>query len=193
MSAELKTTNAADGLLRRRFTFEEVEQMARLGILQEDERVELIGGEIVPMSPKGSFHERLKAALNLYWAQRLPAGLLFITETTFRLSRDTYLEPDFTFYPEAVGWTGLAAGTARLVVELADSSLSYDLGRKAQIYASFGIAELWVVNATTLEARVHRAPAREGYQDVRDYRADACLIPDCAPELAVTLSELKLH
>src|SRR5205823_9067139 len=99
-----------------------------------DERIELIGGEIVPMSAKGNQHEILKTALTIYWARRLPSHLLFTTETTFRLSTDTYLEPDFVFYPAAEGRAALTAANARLVVELADSSLGYDLGRQAGLY-----------------------------------------------------------
>jgi Uma2 family endonuclease len=117
------TTTAAEGLPRRRFTVAELEAMTQAGILDEDERIELIGGEIVPMSPKGNQHEILKAALNVYWARRLPDDLMLVTETTFRLTPDTYLEPDFVFYPKASGIRGLTAATARLVVEIGDSSL----------------------------------------------------------------------
>ena len=64
------------------------------------------------MSPKGIHHEILKAALNIYWARNLPPDLLFTTETTFRLSADTYLEPDVVFYPKAPGLKGLSAGSS---------------------------------------------------------------------------------
>lgn len=187
------TTNAAEGLPRRRFTVAELEQMTAAGILQEDERIELIGGEIVPMSPKGNHHEILKTALTIYWARRLPEDLQFTTETTFRLSPDTYLEPDFTFYPKASGWEGLDAATAKLVVEVSDTSLGYDLGRKAGLYAAFGIAELWVIDAVRLTTRIHRDPAPAGYRSVLDCRPDQRLVPACSPALAVVLSELELH
>jgi len=167
--------------------------MAAAGILQEDERIELIGGEIVPMSPKGNRHEIVKSALNLYWARRLPADLMFTTETTFRLSTDTFLEPDFVFYPKAKGWEGLSAETAMLVVEIADTSLGYDLGRKAGLYAAFGIAELWVINAASLETRIHREPTPTGYRSAVDLPASQRLVPELATALAVTLSELELH
>jgi Uma2 family endonuclease len=65
------TTTAAEGLPRRRFTVAELERMAAAGILDEDERIELIGGEIVPMSPKGNQHEVVKIALTIHWARRL--------------------------------------------------------------------------------------------------------------------------
>jgi Uma2 family endonuclease len=187
------TTTAAEGLPRRCFTVAELEQMVAAGILHEDERIELIGGEIVPMSPKGNHHEVLKSALNIYWVRSLPADLLFTTETTFRLSQDTYLEPDFVFYPKVSGWKGLSAATARLVVEIADSSLSYDLGRKAGLYAAFGIAELWVIDAVTLQTRIHREPTPTGYRSVVDLPSSHRLVPGSAPALAVVLSVLELH
>jgi Uma2 family endonuclease len=187
------TTTAAEGLPRRCFTVAELEQMVAAGILHEDERIELIGGEIVPMSPKGNHHEVLKIALNIYWARQLPADLLFATETTFRLSEDTYLEPDFVFYPKASGIRGLGAATAQLVVELADTSLAYDLGRKANLYAGFGIAELWVINAVTLDTRIHREPTPTGYRSVADWPPSQVLTPESAPALAVVLSELDLR
>ena len=187
------TTMAAEGLPRRRFTVAEIDQMTALGIFEEDERIELIGGEIVPMMAKGNRHEILKTALNLYWAARLPPDLLFTTETTFRLSVDTFLEPDFVFYPKAVGIPGLSAETARLVVELADSSLNYDLGRKACLYAGFGIAELWVIDAVKLTTRIHRRPSPGGYGSTTDLAADHALVPAVSPALAVTLADLERH
>ena len=120
------TTTAAEGMPRRRFTVAELEEMTAAGILLEDERIELIGGEVVPMSPKGNQHEVVKTALTHYWSRRLPNDLTFTTETTFRFTKDTYLEPDFVFYP-AGGLSELSAGTAKLVVEIAElkSSLRY--------------------------------------------------------------------
>jgi Uma2 family endonuclease len=187
------TTNAAEGLPRRRFTVAELERMTEAGILEEDERIELIGGEIVPMSPKGNQHEIVKAALTVYWARKLSADLMFVTETTFRLTVDTYLEPDFVFYPKDSGIRGLTAATARLVVELADSSLGYDLGRKAGLYAGFGIAELWVIDAVKLVAHIHREPTPQGYRSVVALAKDARLVPQAEPSLAVTLAELDLR
>ena len=57
MGSAVRVTSAAEGLPRRRFTVAEVEAMVAAGVMEEDERVELIGGELVPMSPKGSRHE----------------------------------------------------------------------------------------------------------------------------------------
>jgi len=187
------TTTAAEGLPRRRFTVAELERMTAAGILHEDERIELIGGEIVPMAPKGYRHELLKGALTVYWARVLPPEVMFITETTFRLTEDTYLEPDFVLYPRAVGLRGLNAETALLVVEVSDSSLGYDLGRKALFYAGFGIKELWVIDAVNLKTRVYRDPVPEGYGYKDDLGPNDRLVPQAVPALAVKLGEFELH
>ncbi|MEA2841488.1 MAG: hypothetical protein QOF41_2818 [Methylobacteriaceae bacterium] len=193
VSTSSLTTNTAEGLPRRHFTFAELEQMSAAGILHEDEHIELIGGDIVAMFPRGERHEVLKAALNIYWARKLPPDLLFTTETTFRVNEDTYFEPDFVFYPKEGGWKGLGASTARLVVEIADSSLAYDMGRKAELYASFGITELWVIHAVTLQTRIHREPSLVGYRSVVDLPPTETLVPPLLPALAVRLADLELR
>ena len=187
---ERKTTQAAEGLPRRRFTVAEVEAMVAAGLMDEDERIELIGGELVPMSPKGNHHEVLKTKLMIEWARRLPGGVLFTPETTFRLSEDTYLEPDFTFYEASTGLKGLNGDNALLVVEIADSSFAYDTGRKAALYASFGIRELWVIHAVRLETRIHREPSEGGYGRAEDFSATAMLTPLLLPSLALRLTDL---
>ncbi len=187
---ERKTTQAAEGLPRRRFTVADVEAMVTAGLMDEDERVELIGGELVPMSPKGNHHEVLKTKLMIEWARRLPEGVLFTPETTFRLSEDTYLEPDFTFYEASIGLKDLNGGNALLVVEIADSSFAYDIGRKAALYASFGIRELWVIHALRLETRIHREPGESGYRYVEDRPATETLTPLLLPSLATRLADL---
>ncbi len=60
MTIAARTTTAAEDLPRRRFTIAEVEAMVAAGVMDEDERIELIGGELVPMSPKGFAHEAVK-------------------------------------------------------------------------------------------------------------------------------------
>jgi Uma2 family endonuclease len=192
-SAAARVTRAAEGLPRRRFTVAEVEAMVAAGVMEEDERVELIGGELVPMSPKGNHHEVVKAALLRRWYRAVPDDLDLIPETTFRLSEDTYLEPDVVIYPRATGIPGLSADNVLLVVEIADSSLRYDIGRKAALYASFGIRELWVIDAVRLTTRVFRDPAAEGYRDARDLAAADRLVPLLAPEaFALRLDDLEI-
>jgi Uma2 family endonuclease len=186
------TTQAAEGLMRRRWSVAEIEEMVKAGIVGEDERFELIGGEVVPMSPKGIRHERVKGTLAEYCYARLPAGIGLIQETTFRLDEDTFVEPDFVFFRKSDGLAALKPETCLLAVEVADSSLLYDLNRKARLYAAFAVREVWVVNAQTLATHVHRSPGLEGYRDKREVAAHEPLVPEFAPSLAVTLGALDL-
>ena len=193
-SAAARVTTAAEGLPRRRFTVAEVEAMVAAGVMDEDERVELIGGELVPMSPKGNHHEVVKTAVLQRWFRVAPEDVRLTPETTFRLSEDTYLEPDVVIYARATSLEGLTGTNALLVVEIADSSLAYDTGRKAALYAAFGVRELWVIEAVKLTARVFRGPAPGGYRDVRDFAASDPLTPSFAPTaFALKLNELELE
>ena len=175
------TTQAAEGMPRRRFTVSDVEAMVAAGVLDEDERVELIGGELVPMSAKGIRHEVIKAALLDRWYKARPDSVMLVPETTFRLSDDTYLEPDVVVYDRAAGLETLTGDNALLVVEISDSSLRYDTGRKAALYASFGVRELWVVDAVALSIHVFLDPSANGYRTTSTLAAGANVTPSIAP------------
>jgi Uma2 family endonuclease len=193
MGSAARVTSAAEGLPRRRFTVADVEAMVTAGVMEEDERVELIGGELVPMSPKGFEHEVLKTALLDRWYRLPDREADLVAATTFRLSEDTYLEPDVVIYPRTTGIRGLSPINVLLVVEIADSSLRYDIGRKAALYASFGIRELWVIDAVRLTTRGFREPATDGYRSASDFGPADRLTPLVAPQaFALRLNELEL-
>lgn len=186
-------TRAAEGLPRRRFTVAEVEAMVAAGVMEDDERVELIGGELVPMSPKGNRHEVVKVALLDRWYRARPDTCMLAPETTFRLSEDTYLEPGVVIYDRASGLKGLTGASVLLVVEIADSSLRYDIGRKAALYASFGVRELWVIDALKLTTRVFRGPSNDGYRESQVVAADDTTTPIVAPAVfALRLADIDV-
>jgi Uma2 family endonuclease len=186
------TTSAAEGLPRRAFTVAEVERMVEVGLIEEDERLELLGGELVPMSAKGSAHEVVKQGLVEFLIKHCPARFRVIPETTFRLSVDTFIEPDFLVYPASVSLRDLKGPDAVLAIEVADSSLGYDLGRKPRIYAQYGIGELWVIDAVKMVAHVHRQRHSEGYGEVTLHDRGILLTPQQVPELALKLAQLDL-
>ena len=188
-----RSTQAAEGLPRRRFTVAEIEAIVAAGVIDEDERFELIGGEVVPMSPKGIRHERVKVSLVDRWIRSRSDDVRVAQETTFHLSDDTFLEPDIVIYPHDGGLAGITGPNVLLVVEVADTSLPYDLVRKADLYASFGVRELWVIDAVRLQARVFRGPTSEGYRETFDVGPGDKLKPLFAPEVfALKLEDLEL-
>jgi Uma2 family endonuclease len=185
-------TRAAEGLDRRRWTVAEIEAIVAAGILGGDERFELIDGEVVPMSPKGIRHEVIKGSLMAHWMKRLPESCKLMQETTFRLSAVSFLEPDFVFFTSTTKLADLKPSNTLLAVEVADTSLRYDTGRKAKLYAAHGVQELWTINADTLQTHVFSKPSEEGYQTRRLIEPPELLVPGFAHSLAVKLAELPL-
>jgi Uma2 family endonuclease len=187
------TTQAAEGLPRRRWTVAEIEAMVAKGIILEDERFELIGGEVVPMSPKGIRHEVVKKALQQHWFPLIAGSPVdLITETTLYIGVDEFREPDFLFWPRSLALKDVTAASALLIVEVADTSLSYDLRTKAPAYASLGLPEYWVIDANTLMTAIHRRPRPAGYPKPCEAGPSELLEPMLAPQLAVRLADLGL-
>ena len=185
-------TQAAEGLERRRWTVAEIEAMVVAGIIDEDERFELIDGEVVPTSPKGIRHEVVKVSLLEYWMKHKSDTFRIAQETTFRISTSSFLEPDFVFFASTTKLADLKPSNALLAVEVADTSLRYDTGRKAMIYAANGVQELWTINAETLQTHIFTKPSVEGYLELRLIEPNDVIIPGFAPELAGRLAELPL-
>jgi Uma2 family endonuclease len=191
--AGVRTTQAAEGIPRWRWTTAELLRLAELGAFADGDRFELIGGEIVPMSPKGRRHEVVSDELLQVWASRALSDSAVSVERQFNLGEDTYVLPDLIVRPAAVKAYDLRGPDALLVVEVSDSSLAYDSQAKALLYARHGVREYWVVNAQTLETIVHRDPGETGYATVRTHAAAELMTPLAAPQLAVRLADLDLH
>ncbi|MGH6923680.1 MAG: Uma2 family endonuclease [Propylenella sp.] len=185
-------TRAAEGLDRRAFTIADVERMVEVGVISPDERLEIVGGEIVPMSPKGSRHEAIKAALALCWGKRCPDGYAFAVETGLRLDESTYLEPDLVVFSRRVKLADLRGADVLLAVEVADSSRDYDLKRKPGVHATHGVRELWVIDAAQRVAHVHLAPGKGQYSSTAARKSAERLEPTHAPmEFAFALDDLE--
>ncbi|MFO1103330.1 MAG: Uma2 family endonuclease [Methylocystis sp.] len=186
-------TQAAEGLPRRCWTVAEIEEMVRVGIIDEDERFELIGGEVVPMSPKGARHEWIKIELNRFFQRVAPTHLSVAPETTLRLDPRTFVEPDFCVFRRDLDLKALDGPAVLLAVEVADSSLAYDKGRKIGIYAAYGVHEVWVVDALRATIWIHRRLGANGYAEIAELASDELATPTLAPELCLRLSDLGIR
>ncbi|MDP3898358.1 MAG: Uma2 family endonuclease [Mesorhizobium sp.] len=190
---EPATTQAAEGMQRRAFTVAEIEAMVAAGIIDEGERFELIGGEVVPMSPKGARHEHVKVELNRHFQRLLPDDLSVAQETTLRLDPKSFVEPDFCVFPRSIQPGDMRGPDVLLAIEVADTSLAYDTGRKIGIYAAWGIPEVWVVDARTLVTHVHRRLGTEGYASVFQVQPSDEVMSVRAPAIRLCLSRLGLE
>jgi len=151
-------TRAAEGFDRRSFTVAEILRMQEAGIISEDENFELIEGEIVPMHAKTHVHELIKSALTIGFVRALPERLWPGVESTIYLSANTFVEPDLVVYPRGFKLEEVKGADILLAVEVALTSLAYDPGLNARLYARHAVNELWVIDAAERIAHVHQRP-----------------------------------
>jgi Uma2 family endonuclease len=178
---------------RRRFTRAEYHRMAEVGILRKHDRVELIKGEIVEMSPIGRRHKAFVGNLAQLLMVRLAGRAIVWVQSSIALAEDTEPEPDLAVlrrgavsYKERDAW----AEDALLLIEVADSSLAYDRSIKLRLYAEAGIPEYWVVDCSAETVEVYRAPGLEGYRDLTRVAGTATLTPQAFPDVALTPTEI---
>jgi Uma2 family endonuclease len=178
---------------RRRFTRKEYYRMAEVGILSRRDRVELIKGEIIEMSPIGCRHGAFVDNLARLLIRRLPDEAIVRVQGTLALSDDTEPQPDLTVlrrrgipYKEREAW----AEDALLVIEVAETSLAYDRSTKMRLYAEAGIPEYWVVDCAAETVEVHRAPSPEGYRDVSLVTGEATLRLQAFPDVELSTPDV---
>lgn len=183
--------NIRKGLIPARLTVNEVYNLTEAGVFAENERMELIDGEIVPMAAaKANWHSMMEARLNRMLVKALPDHAWLYPAPSITLSSGTLLEPDLVVLPRRSMIRQMRGPDLLLVVEVSDSLLSYDLRVKAPLYAAYGVREYWVVDEGRQTVRVHRDPDERGYRDVEEYDADIAITPVLLPDVVIRLDEL---
>ncbi len=179
-------------LLKRRFSVEEYRRMAQAGILSEDDRVELIEGDVVEMVPIGKRHAACVARLTALLAPLRDRAIVWI-QNPIRLGPFSEPQPDAVllrprrdFYAQGLP----EPQDALLVIEVAETSGDYDRAIKAPLYARARIPEAWIVDLQQEIVDVFRDASVEGYRTRRTWRRGERLSPEAFPNLIVALDEL---
>jgi len=173
---------------RRRFTVTQFQKMGEAGIFREDERVELIDGEVVAMPPIGSRHA--------FAVDELAAAFMPALQGTARVSiqnpvvLDEHNQPQPDLMILRLKAAGYRAALPRpedvlLLVEVSDSTLEYDRGVKLPLYASRGIPEVWILNLRSGLLEIHRDPDPTGYQSWRDVTPAEAVSPGALPAVQI--------
>jgi Uma2 family endonuclease len=180
----------------RRFTVDEYYKMAEVGILRPDERVQLIDGEIVEMPPEGPGHSSHIDRLNdVFWPRFSGAAVVRIQHPV-QLGVGSMPEPDVALAlrptERALPYLTRHPGPNEilLAVEVADSSLAFDLGAKSLDYARHNIPDLWVLDLRGDRLVVHRDPTPTGYANVTEFRRGDSVAPLAFPEATIPVDEL---
>ena len=179
----------------RAFTVGEYYRMVEADILTEEDRVELIAGQIVAMSPIGSRHAACVKRLNLLMGKMVEDSMLIGVQDPIALDAYSAPEPDLVllrpradFYAEAHP----SAVDVLLAVEIADTSADYDREIKLPLYAQAGLPEVWLIDPRVRGGRieVYARPQGGAYQQCVEVTADATLTSPTIPPLALAAADL---
>ena len=189
-------TRAADDLPRRAFTVDDIHRMIEAGIFDENERFELIEGDLVMMSPQHIAHERIKNVLNMALSRVAPADVFVGVETSIQLARNVLVQPDITVISQSV-YNADPKTFARpqpqdilLLIEVASSSIAYDRRVKARLYARHGIREFWVIDASERITWIHTGPTGETWSSIVERTPNEALTTPALPSFSIRLSEI---
>ena len=177
---------------RRRFTVDEYHKMGEAGILPEDDRVELLDGEIVEMTPINVPHAVCVDRLNKLLNRSLPDEFvvrvqspIFINELNEPQPDVAVLKPaDYLRMPQHPGPSDLV-----LVIEVADSTLREDRGRKVPEYARAGIPEAWIVNIPKGVVEVYSEPVGGKYASIRRVARGEAITLKVLPEVTIAVGD----
>lgn len=180
-------------LLRRRFSVLEYHRMGQAGILSEDDRLELLEGEVVEMAPIGSRHQAVVDRLTSLFFNRVGDRAVVRIQGPVRLGDDSEPQPDLLLLRRCADFYESAhpgPEDVLLLVEVSDTSADYDREVKLPLYARHAIAEVWLVDLEAGSIGVYRAPTDQGYQEVSHLDRDQRISPIAFPQLELAVGDI---
>jgi Uma2 family endonuclease len=180
-------------LLKRRFDADEYQRMGRARILTEEDRVELINGEIITMTPIGPRHNAAVNRANRELVGAVGNQAIVQVQGSVRLDLWSEPQPDLALLrPEPDYYASRLPGPADilLIIEVAESSADYDSDVKATLYATAGVREYWLADLTTRTVTSFSSPSGGVYQQRQQYRSGESIAPDALPLCGIPVEAL---
>ena len=175
-----------------RFTVKDWHRLGDAGVFDEEKRLELLDGEIIAMSPIGNRHAVATCNLIEFFADNNRRR--YVVSPGNPIEADQFSEPvpDLMLLPRAqkTARRHPLTNEAFLVVEISDSTLSYDRGRKLRKYAKSGVQEYWIVNLQDDVIEVYRSPEGEKYLETSVAKDCHLIAPQAFPDTAVAVNEI---
>jgi Uma2 family endonuclease len=180
-------------ITKRLFTVEEYHQMAKAGILHERDRVELIDGEIFQMSPIGDRHAVCVSRATTLFIRAFGERAVVSPGNPVKLTDWTEPQPDIVVFAPRSDFYAKKRPTTKdllFIVEVSDTTLSYDRKIKLPSYAEANIREVWIEDLKNGVLHVHRDPAGSAYEAIRVLRPDDVVSPLVFPYITFRVGEL---
>jgi Uma2 family endonuclease len=178
---------------RHQITVDQYYQMAQVGLLSAEDRVELIEGEIIDMAPIGSAHASTLRTLAELFREAVGKQAIVAVQDPVRLGDRSEPEPDLALLRRREDRYKHAHPTAPdvyLIVEVAQTSLRYDREIKLPLYARHGIPEVWIIDTQKRTLSLHRDPQGERYASESTTSAPGKLALSALPDVAIDLAGL---
>lgn len=178
---------------RKRFTVTEFQRMVEAGILQEDDRCELLNGEIVQMVAVGRKHAAKVNRLNGLFGRVLNNTIIVSVQNPVELGAFSQPQPDIALLRWQDDYYESAYPTAEdvyLLIEVADSTLETDRAVQLPLYAQTGIPEVWIVDLLDQQVEVYRQPIEGAYADAQVFRTGQSLTIGALPEVSIGVDEI---
>jgi Uma2 family endonuclease len=180
-------------LKRWRLTVDDYHRMGKAGILHEDDRVELIEGELIEMAAIGSYHFTSVNRLNREFSVQADNNYIVSIQNPLRLSRYSEPQPDVVLLRPRVDQyaDGLPGPEdVLLIVEVSDSTVAADRKVKLPLYAAAGISDAWLVNIPRRSIEVHREPRGSRYQQITVFRRGERIALLSLPDVSVAVEHI---
>jgi Uma2 family endonuclease len=180
------TTRKAPAPRKRRFTVDEYYRMAEAGVFGENDRVELLDGQIYVMSPIGSEHASCVDRLTRLFVRRAGDDAIVRIQNPIRLNEASEPEPDLALlHPRDDAYASEHPGPedVMIIVEVAETSLEFDRDVKLPLYATADIPEVWLVDLEADTIHVYRDPSDDRYTAHETYGPDDELALSSLPAL----------
>jgi Uma2 family endonuclease len=178
---------------KRLFTVSEYYRMVDAGILSKEDRVELIEGEIVKLSPIGSQHAGCINCLNALISRLVGLTAVVSIQNPLRISEYSEPEPDLAILKPRSDFYSRKHPTPKevlLLIEVADTSLAYDQKVKVPLYARAGIPEVWLVDLSSGIITVYTKPVKGQYQHSQQFRRGESLASFSVPGLTLEVNDI---
>lgn len=167
--------------------------MGEAGILTRDDRVELIHGEIVEMSPIGNRHAACVGRLTHLLVPAVGAHAIVWVQNPILAGVESEPQPDVVLLrprPDFYGQGRARPGDVLLLIEVSDTTLGYDRQVKLPLYAAAGIPESWIANLVEDCIEVCRTPAPDGYRDAQRVGRGGSVTPLAFPDVALAVGDI---
>lgn len=162
-------------ITKRKLSIEEYHRMAEVGIIGSDERVELINGEIIEMSPIGKEHLATVGRINMLLTPLLAGKYIVFTQSPVQLIDTSEPEPDLMIVPHRDDYyadTGVFDKDVNLIIEVSDTTFRKDIRIKLPLYAQSGIPEVWIIDVKNKQLLQYTDNQKGKYQQENTFSGE---------------------